>query len=163
MKVDHLHVRQLLPISLEEAWEFFSNPKNLDRITPDDMGFEIVSEPTDETYEGQIIEYRVSPLLGIPLKWVTEITAFEPMQRFVDEMRVGPYGLWRHEHTFQEVEGGVMMEDILDYGYLGGAIGAMIQRPIVKPRVEGIFKYREKILDEIFMPAINVGGPTHKQ
>ena len=107
---------QRIPITLEQAWDFFSNPANLQRITPGEMGFEIVSTFHGATmYPGQLIEYTVKPLLGIPLYWMTEITHVQDMQYFIDEQRFGPYTLWHHQHHFKAIEGGVEMTDIVHY------------------------------------------------
>ena len=120
----------VLPISLEEAWAFFSVPDNLDDITPPDMGFEILTKNEKRTYAGQIIRYRVRPLFNIPMTWVTEITHCEDRRYFVDEQRFGPYALWHHQHHFKEVKGGVQMDDILNYKLKGEAWG-------VADRVDG--------------------------
>ena len=99
---------QQLPISLEEAWIFFSNPANLKEITPADMGFQIVSKyHGTDMYAGQVIEYKVRPLFRIPIYWMTEITHVEDKKYFVDEQRFGPYSLWHHQHHFKEIEGGI--------------------------------------------------------
>ena len=110
-----LRTSLVLPISLDEAWAFFSVPDNLDDITPPDMGFEILTDNEKRTYAGQIIRYRVRPLFNIPMTWVTEITHCEDRAYFVDEQRFGPYAMWHHQHHFKEVEGGVQMDDILHY------------------------------------------------
>ena len=100
---------QRLPISVEEAWKFFQSPENLAAITPDYMGFNILSETPDEMYPGLFIHYKVSPLLGIKMHWTTEITHVEAPTYFVDDQRVGPYSIWHHEHHFKAIEGGVEM------------------------------------------------------
>ena len=103
------HQTQNLPITLDKAWDFFSDPKNLKTITPEYMGFDIKGGADRRMYPGQIIEYRVSPLLGIKTKWVTEITHVIPNQYFVDEQRFGPYTLWHHKHFIKAIPGGVEM------------------------------------------------------
>ena len=113
MSLYTLHATQKLPISLEEAWEFLSNPANLKVITPDYMTFKIISGADRPMYAGQIIEYIVTPLLGIKTSWVTEITHVEPLKYFVDEQRFGPYTLWHHKHFIKEIDGGVEMEDLV--------------------------------------------------
>ncbi len=100
---------------MEEAWDFISNPANLKTITPDYMGFEILSGADRTMYPGQIIQYIVTPLLGLKTKWVTEITHVAEKQYFVDEQRFGPYALWHHKHFIKEIANGVEMEDIIDY------------------------------------------------
>jgi len=150
MKLYTLHSKQLLPLSIEEAWEFFSDPKNLNTITPDDMGFKTLSGADRKMYPGQIIQYVVTPLLGIPMKWVTEITHVMDQQYFVDEQRFGPYALWHHKHFFKAVPGGVEMEDIVDYKLPMGILGQLMHPLLVRPRLHQIFEYRRKKLIELF-------------
>ena len=115
MKVYTKKYKTILPISLEEAWDFFSSPKNLAKITPSHMGFIITSEFNDEKmYPGMLITYKVSPLMGIKMDWCTEITHVIDKQYFVDEQRFGPYAMWHHQHHFKVVAGGVEMIDIVD-------------------------------------------------
>lgn len=149
------HMHQLrtslfLPISLEEAWAFFSVPDNLDAITPEDMGFEILTRNEGRTYAGQIIRYRVRPLLGLPLSWVTEITHCKDLSYFVDEQRFGPYAMWHHQHHFKAVDGGVEMDDILDYKLKGGWLGKLLTGWLVHGKVQGIFDHRTKVLIDKF-------------
>lgn len=98
MKVYRLHKKQNLPISIDKAWEFLSSPINLKTITPDYMNFDILSEEDRPMYAGQIVQYIVTPILGIKTKWVTEITHVKDKEYFVDEQRFGPYSLWHHKH-----------------------------------------------------------------
>ncbi|MGZ3927364.1 MAG: SRPBCC family protein, partial [Mucilaginibacter sp.] len=107
----------LLPTTLDKAWDFFSSPSNLSKITPPEMNFIVTSDNRAQAkmYPGMIITYKVSPLLGIKMNWMTEITQVREMEYFVDEQRFGPYALWHHQHHFKKVEGGVLMTDILDY------------------------------------------------
>lgn len=150
MKIYTLHSKQFLPITLEEAWDFFSDPMNLNTITPDDMGFKTLSGADRKMYPGQIIQYIVTPLLNIPMKWVTEITHVDHKKFFVDEQRFGPYALWHHKHFFKEVPGGVEMEDIVDYKLPMGMLGQLMHPILVKPRLHQIFEYRRKKLIELF-------------
>ena len=150
MKIYTLHKKQQLPISLETAWEFLSNPKNLKVITPDYMSFNIVSTIDRPLYTGQIIQYIVTPLLGIKTKWVSEITHIEEKKYFVDEQMYGPYALWHHKHFVKEIEGGVEMEDIIDYKVPFGVFGQIVHPFIVKPKLEEIFNYRQQKLEELF-------------
>jgi ligand-binding SRPBCC domain-containing protein len=101
-------------------------------------------------YEGLIIAYTVKPLLGIPMEWVTEITHVKDNSFFVDEQRIGPYKMWHHEHHFREVEGGVEMTDIVSYVIPFGMIGKLFHPVLVKPKLEEIFAYRFKIVDNLF-------------
>lgn len=141
---------QKLPVSLHEAWEFFQNPGNLATITPDYMGFDILSEVPEEMYPGLFIHYKVSPLLGIKMNWTTEITHVDAPQYFVDEQRVGPYSIWHHEHHFKEIDGGVEMLDRVSYKVPFGIIGKLAHPLVVKPKLEEIFDYRIQKVEEIF-------------
>ncbi|AQS95149.1 MULTISPECIES: SRPBCC family protein [Polaribacter] len=150
MKIYTLHKKQNLPISKEEAWKFLSDPKNLKTITPDYMGFNILSGADRDMFSGQIIQYIVTPVLGIKTKWVTEITHVVDKEYFVDEQRFGPYALWHHKHFIHEIEGGVEMEDIIDYKLPMGVLGQLAHPILVKPKLEEIFNYRQKKLIELF-------------
>lgn len=150
MKIYTLHKKQNLPISLEEAWNFLSNPKNLKIITPDYMSFDMISKTDRPLYTGQILQYIVTPLLGIKTKWVSEITHIEDKKYFVDEQLYGPYSLWHHKHFIKEIDGGVEMEDIIDYKIPLGFLGQLVHPFLVKPKLEEIFNYRQQKLIEIF-------------
>jgi len=150
MKIYTLKAKQNLPISIDEAWEFLSNPKNLKVITPDYMKFDILSGADRDMYSGQIIQYIVTPIAGIKNTWVTEITHVQDKQYFVDEQRFGPYALWHHKHFLKEIPGGVEMEDIIDYKVPFGIIGQIVHPILVKPKLKEIFKYRERRLTELF-------------
>ena len=140
---------QFIPVSLSEAWDFFSNPSNLATITPPGMGFHILSAHRPvRMYAGQLIEYRVSPVLGIPLYWMTEITHVQEGSYFVDEQRFGPYTMWHHQHHFKAIPGGVAMEDIVHYKIPLGILGDIANTLFVKNQLQGIFDYRYKaVLD----------------
>jgi ligand-binding SRPBCC domain-containing protein len=138
---------QLLPVTLQQAWDYFSNPDNLQHITPPAMGFRLISEPHgDHIYPGQIIEYRIKPFLGIPIYWMTEITHVEPLRSFVDEQRFGPYSLWHHQHHFKAVKDGVEMTDIVHYrvplSWLGDAANALF----VGRQLRSLFQYRAAMI-----------------
>ena len=150
MKIYRLHTTQNLPISINEAWNFLSDPVNLKTITPDYMGFEILSGAEKKMFPGQIIQYIVTPILGIPTKWVTEITHVKKGKYFVDEQRFGPYSLWHHKHFLKPIKNGVEMEDIIDYKIPFGLFGQIIHPIFVKPKLNEIFKYREIKLVELF-------------
>ncbi|MFY0712752.1 SRPBCC family protein [Seonamhaeicola sp. NFXS20] len=150
MKIYTLHKTQKLPISVTEAWDFLSNPKNLKTITPNYMGFHILSGADKTMYAGQIIQYIVTPVLGIKTKWVTEITHCKDKVYFIDEQRFGPYALWHHKHFLKPIDGGVEMEDIIDYKLPFGFIGQMFHPILVKPKLEEIFNYRQKKLITLF-------------
>lgn len=150
MKIYTLHTKQNLPISLDEAWDFLSSPKNLKTITPTYMGFNILSGAEKPMFPGQIIQYIVTPVLGIPTKWVTEITHVRDKEYFVDEQRFGPYALWHHKHFLKEIPGGVEMEDIVDYKLPMGILGQLVHPILVKPKLKEIFDFRQKKLIELF-------------
>jgi ligand-binding SRPBCC domain-containing protein len=150
MKIYRLHTKQNLPITKKEAWDFLSDPKNLKTITPDYMSFDILSGADRKMFPGQIIQYIVTPIFGIKTKWVTEITHVVDQEYFVDEQRFGPYNLWHHKHFIKEIEGGVEMEDIIDYKVPFGIVGQLVHPIIVKPKLDEIFAYRRKKLIEIF-------------
>ncbi len=149
-KVYSIKTEQLLPVSMEVAWEFFSNPANLKNITPSNLGFEIVSKHHGAAmYAGQIIEYKVKPLLGIPLYWMTEITQVLHHKMFIDEQRFGPYSLWHHQHHFVAVEGGVLMTDIVHYKLPFWFLGDIANRLFVKKQLKGIFDFRFKAVESL--------------
>ncbi len=150
MRIYTLKKTQRLSISIEEAWEFFSNPRNLKIITPPDLCFINVSPVEREIFRGMIIEYSVRPLLNIPLKWISEITEVQKPFCFVDEQRKGPYRLWRHKHCFRAIDGGVEIEDAVDYALPFGLLGKLAHSLIVKKQLEHIFSFREKTLREKF-------------
>ena len=150
MKLYQIKTKQKLPISVDKAWEFLSNPKNLKEITPKYMNFRILSGADRSIFAGQIIQYKVTPVLGISTKWVTEITHVKDKEYFVDEQRFGPYALWHHKHFIKKIDGGVEMEDIIDYKIPFGIIGQIAHPIIVKNKLKQIFKFRENKLKELF-------------
>jgi len=143
---------QHLPISLEEAWSFFSSPYNLPKITPPEMGFLIISDKKDaeKMYAGQIISYILKPLFNIPVKWMTEISHVKDNEYFIDEQRFGPYKLWHHKHSFVKTENGVEMTDVVNYVLPFGIFGEIAHNLFLRKRIEYIFEYRTKILNERF-------------
>jgi len=150
VKIYTLHIKQKLPITVNKAWEFLSDPKNLKTITPDYMGFNILSGADRPMFQGQLIQYIVTPIAGIKTKWVTEITHVRDKEYFVDERRFGPYSLWHHKHFLKEIEGGVEMEDVVDYKLPFGIIGQLVQPLLVAPKLKEIFIYRKHKLIELF-------------
>jgi ligand-binding SRPBCC domain-containing protein len=142
---------QQIPASLQEVWDFFSNPGKLPLITPPYMKFRVIStEKVDHIYKGQLIEYKVSPLLGIPLHWITEIEELKDKEFFIDTQRKGPYRLWRHQHFFKAIPGGVEMTDVVEYQNPLGLIGRIANSIFVKRKLRKIFEYRRKRVEEIF-------------
>ena len=162
MQVKKKEWTQLIPGSMDEVWHFFSRPENLDRITPDDMSFEILTDIANQPmYQGMMIQYLVSPFLGIKMNWVTEITHVRDRQYFIDEQRFGPYALWHHQHHFEAVDGGVLMKDILHYKVPYGPIGTIADLVFVDRQIETIFKYRVKAVEEIFGVAEPKTAPSY--
>jgi ligand-binding SRPBCC domain-containing protein len=150
-KVYHLKTVQQLPVSLEVAWDFFSDPANLSKITPAGMDFRILSQDNGRRmYSGQIIEYKVKPVLGIPVYWMTEITHVEEGKFFVDEQRFGPYAFWHHQHHFIENEKGVEMTDIVHYKIPFWFVGDLANILFVKKQLNKIFQFRYQAVEQIF-------------
>nr|WP_249665518.1 SRPBCC family protein [Mucilaginibacter sp. Bleaf8] len=125
---------------------------NLSKITPANMRFTVTSPYTEDTkmYAGMIITYKVSPLFGIKMNWMTEITHVADKQYFVDEQRFGPYALWHHQHHFKEVPGGTQMTDILNYAIPYSIAGQLANKILVDRKIEQIFTYREKAINKFF-------------
>ena len=142
---------QFIQEPIESVWDFISSPKNLKTITPDYMGFDITTENLPEKmYEGMIISYKVSPLIGIKTTWVTEITHVEENRYFVDKQRIGPYKLWHHQHFLEEKEGGTLMIDIVSYSPPFGFIGSLLNIIAIRKKLTEIFDYRTQVLNELF-------------
>ncbi len=151
MSVYSLKKTQFIPISLDAAWDFFSHPKNLAVMTPEYLNLKFTNELYgDEMYPGQVMTYNVRPVLGIPMFWMTEITHVVPKKFFVDEQRFGPYAMWHHQHHFEEVEGGVMMTDLIHYKAPLGFLGDIAVALFIKKQLEGIFAFRKTKVEELF-------------
>lgn len=144
-------VTQFIHAPLAEVWEFMASPKNLKRITPEYMTFRI-DDPSvaEKMYAGQVINYTVTPLLGIPMKWTTEITHVVQDSYFVDEQRFGPYAFWHHQHILTAVDNGVEMRDIVHYKLPLGILGDWVHQLMVMKKVKEIFDFRFKAVEEIF-------------
>ncbi|RBL94233.1 SRPBCC family protein [Chitinophaga flava] len=146
-----LQQTQFIPAPLEVVWDFFSNPNNLERITPAYMRFRVTSPPYEgRVYPGQMITYTVCPIARIPMEWVTEITHVQQHDYFVDEQRVGPYRLWHHGHHFVEVPGGVQMQDTVHYRLPLGWLGRLAHVLFVRRQLENIFAYRLRVVEDLF-------------
>ncbi len=140
--------QQKINASIDEAWDFISSPGNLKEITPDSMGFEIISKDLpDSMHPGMIIAYLVKPLLGIRTKWVTEITQVSEKKYFVDEQRVGPYAMWHHQHFIEQIDDGVLMTDIVSYKPPLGILGNIANRLFIRGKLQEIFNYRNAALE----------------
>jgi len=142
---------QRMPVSLDEAWYFFSHPRNLAVMTPEYLNLKFTNELYgDEMYPGQVMTYRVKPLLGIPLFWMTEITHVKDREFFVDEQRFGPYSLWHHQHHFREITGGVEMTDLVHYKVPGWILGDLANTLFIRRQLNEIFNFRRKKVEELF-------------
>ncbi|MCB0424862.1 MAG: SRPBCC family protein [Flavobacteriaceae bacterium] len=146
-----LKAKQELNLPIKEAWDFFSRPENLEKITPPFMGFKITSEVESKAYSGQIITYKVNILPGISSKWVTEITQVQEGQFFIDEQRFGPYRMWHHEHFFYELPNDkTLMEDKISYKIPFGILGHLAQKLFIKKQLKTIFEFRKQTLNQMF-------------
>jgi len=179
MSVHSFKQIQIIPATLDQTWDFFSNAANLPLITPPEMDFRILPPPlvrqanvpqpgdsskpvapADRIYAGQVIEYKLRPLPGIRLYWMTEITHVKDGVYFVDEQRFGPYSLWHHQHHFKETNKGIEMTDIVHYKVPLGILGDLANNLFVKRQLEGIFQYRTRKVDEIFGSGGSPGSPS---
>ena len=146
-----LYREQQLNCDIETAWEFFSNPHNLSKITPKDMNFVVLTDlPSTKIYEGMEIDYKLSPLLNIPMKWKTRITQVDELKSFTDFQLKGPYKLWNHFHEFIPNENGVLVKDTVDYELPLGFLGKIAHSLFVRSKLESIFKHRFQVLEEKF-------------
>jgi ligand-binding SRPBCC domain-containing protein len=141
---------QLVKANIDTCWDFFSSPNNLSKITPSSMGFVVRTEVPEKMYEGLMIEYTVKPLLGIPMRWVTEIKTVRDNAFFVDEQRVGPYTIWHHEHHFNDLGDSVEMTDIVSYQLPLGVLGRLMHALFVRKKLESIFAYRFEVVEQLF-------------
>lgn len=152
--IHYLHRQQLIPASIDHVWDYFSNPHNLNALTPPDMNFHILTEPLQRMYQGQIIEYRVEFIRGLPSLWVTEIAHVRENEYFVDEQRLGPYQFWYHEHTFRKLTGGVQMTDQVTYSIGYGPLGDFLNAVWIARRLQGIFDFRAEKIKTVFQPGV---------
>ncbi|MEW6145853.1 MAG: SRPBCC family protein [Thermodesulfobacteriota bacterium] len=150
MKLHVLERNLDIPVTLMEAWEFFSNPRNLPLITPPGLGFRMKSEAPERIYPGLMLTYTVTPFFGFPVDWVTEITQVREPEFFVDDQRMGPYRLWHHEHAFEEIRGGVRVRDLVHYALPFGPLGRIAHDLVVKKQLREIFDYRSAYLSSKF-------------
>jgi ligand-binding SRPBCC domain-containing protein len=151
MAIHTLRTHQIIPAAIGDCWEFFSDPGNLARITPPGLDFQIVSELPEKIYPGLMIEYRVRPLLGLQMTWLTEITHVNRPFGFVDEQRVGPYQIWHHEHRFQEMDDGqTEMCDLVHYVLPFSPFSEVVHPWLVVPELKRIFDFREQAVRKFF-------------
>lgn len=150
LKVYEFVVEQKLKINLDEAWDFFSSPKNLKLITPKHIGFDVINNPAEKMHAGMIITYKLSPFVGYKTTWVTEITQVKKPHYFIDNQRFGPYSMWHHQHYFEEIEGGVLVKDVIHYVVPFGILGRIANWLFVRKQLNGIFAFRKNVLKEKF-------------
>ena len=142
---------QTIPASIEQTWNFFSRPQNLQKITPLHLKFKILTRLEDRNVtKGQVIQYTVRPFFNIPLRWTTIITEVRDKILFIDEQSKGPFAYWRHEHHFKEINGATEMTDIVQYKMPLGIIGALTHRLLVKKTLKKIFDYRETTITKLY-------------
>lgn len=149
MKLHRIHRRQVIPISMTEAWAFFSNPANLSKITPPWLNLTVISNIPRNMHSGMIISYRITPMFCMSTLWVSEITHVNIPTYFVDEQRLGPFRFWHHQHLFKEVDRDVEMQDIVNYAMPLGPIGEMVHAISLRKKVKAIFDFRQKALERI--------------
>ena len=150
MKIFTLKQTQEIPVSLEEAWDFFSRPQNLNEITPPDLEFRITSGKPEPMHEGQIITYKIKVAPMIWNSWVTEIKAVKPGKQFIDEQRSGPYKFWHHLHQFESTDNGTLLKDLVNYSLPFGILGNVAHSLYIKNKLQKIFNFRRQILLEKF-------------
>lgn len=150
MKLERLHTVQRLPIQIEEAWDFFTSPKNLRLITPPWLDFRLISDPPEYMHPGTIVASEIRPLPGISLKWISEITHIRPPHFYITEQRFGPFKMWHHEHHFKAHEEGIEIEDIVMYGLYLGPLGALVHDLYVRKKLHEVFTYRAQAIEKRF-------------
>ncbi len=159
MSTHRISASQLVARPVDEVFPFFARAGNLGRITPRSMGMEFTSDPP-AMREGVLIDYRIRPLLGIPLGWRTRIDAWDPPHRFRDVQLRGPYRRWEHEHTFESVESGTMVRDEVEYEVPFGALGDLVNRLVIRGDLERIFRHRSRVVDAVFATPAPATGRT---
>ena len=153
--IHYLTREQIIPATLEQVWDYFSDPRNLDEMTPPDMRFRILTAPLPRMYEGQIVEYRVEFIRGLPALWLTEIAHVREPRYFVDEQRIGPYRFWYHEHKFEPVAGGTRMSDQVTYSIGFGPLGDLLNAIWIGRRLKQIFDFRAEKIRQLFLERRN--------
>ena len=146
----HLKREQTLQCSIEQAWAFFATPRNLDKLTPDSVGFKITHCTSEDMHQGQMIGYKVKVAPFIWVNWLTEITMVDDNKTFIDEQRIGPYKIWHHIHRFETQENSVLMTDEVTYVMPFGLIGKITHALFAKSKLRHIFDERQRLTDAIF-------------
>jgi uncharacterized protein YbjT (DUF2867 family)/ligand-binding SRPBCC domain-containing protein len=159
MTTHTLTASQIVPVDLDRTWAFFSDPANLGRITPPSLGFEMHTA-RESTHEGQLIEYTVRPIAGVPLRWRTRIEAVDAPRGFTDVQLKGPYRRWVHRHTFTPVEGGTRIDDRVEYEVPLGPLGRLANSLVVRNQLKEIFGFRFVAAQSVFAPAPDPDGPA---
>lgn len=149
MRVHVLERKQVIPRRRSEVFAFFADARNLERLTPPFLRFQILTPGEVEVKPGTLIDYRLH-LYGLPMKWRTEIERFEPEERFVDVQLKGPYALWRHTHEFRDVPGGTEVSDHVEYALPLGPLGSIAHALLVRRSLKRIFDFRQRVLTEVF-------------
>lgn len=150
MKIYTLKRTEFLPISIETAWDFFSNPNNLPKITPSELNLRITSEAEEKIYPGMIITYTVTPIPFFTSAWTTEITQVDPPHYFVDEQRFGPYKFWHHKHFFAQDGEQTQVRDLIHYSLPFDPIGRLANSLLVSRKLDSIFNYRSACFRKLF-------------
>ena len=141
-----------LPLSLDEVFAFFNRPENLERLTPPFLRFHILTPPPLQMHNGAVFDYQIR-LAGLPMRWTSLITNYEPPHQFVDIQLRGPYAFWHHRHSFVPREGGIDVIDEVHYDVGFSVLGKLMHRLVVQHQLNTIFAYREKVVKELFAPA----------
>jgi uncharacterized protein YbjT (DUF2867 family)/ligand-binding SRPBCC domain-containing protein len=159
MTLHRLSSSQLVPRPLQEVFAFFAEPENLARLTPPGMRFEFLTDDR-RMRAGLVLDYRLRPLLGVPVRWQTHIDAYDPPNAFHDVQERGPYRAWRHTHTFEAVEGGTLVRDEVEYALPLGPLGEIAHRLAVRSQLVEIFRFRARAIESIFEPPAAPTGLT---
>ena len=150
MKLERIQTVQRLPIQLEEAWDFFTSPKNLRLITPHWLDFQLNQEPPEYMHPGTIISATIRPFPVYSTNWISEITHIRPPQFYITEQRFGPFKMWHHEHHFTAIDDGVEIEDIIMYGMHFGKIGSLFHNVFIRKKLHDAFSFRAQALEQRF-------------
>lgn len=150
---------QIIPRPRAEVFAFFEDAHNLERITPPFLRFRVLTPPPIAMAEGTLIDYRLG-LFGVPLRWRTRIESYVPGESFVDVQLRGPYRLWRHTHTFEDVPGGTKMTDRVEYEIPLGPLGAAARAIFVRRTLDRIFDYRRDVIAGIYGSAEAATAPS---
>jgi ligand-binding SRPBCC domain-containing protein len=150
MKLERLHTIQRLPVQIEEAWDFFTSPKNVGLITPPWLDFRMISDPPEYLHPGTLVASEIRPVPGISIQWISEITHIRPPHFYITEQRVGPFKLWHHEHYFRVAEEGIEVEDIVYYGLYLGPVGSLAHDLYVRKKLHEVFTHRARAIEQRF-------------